>query len=309
MARKKTQKDEQVIEREEILSEPERKENNIESDKSTESDGFDIEEIAEASDSLDDAIFYDIEYDRDVFMELRKIMDNAFAKRNKSEEDENYYDEVVYNLTTKCLESQFLQDFLGYCYKKGKYDFCLMNFEKYMKWTILAGSRGNAFSLSKLQLFFANQLDTILEIPNIELVADNFEFDGEQFIMVLLKKLCDHMVVVLDLDPIKMLKEPEVYLEQTEQIMRKFDKAKNSACEKLREECEALIASINELEDQISKKNEIMREINKIEMEEREKEFEPVQLTEEEMEKEAEKQVNSLNKFVKKEPSKKKFRW
>ena len=311
MARKKAQKEEQVIDKEEIVAQTDVEENEVDliSSSENETNSYDIEEVAEASDALEDAIFYDVDYDRDVFMELRKIMDNAFAKRNKSKEDEDNYDDVVYNLTTKCIESQFLQDFLGYCYKKGKYDFCLMNFEKYMKWTILAGSRGNAFSLSKLQLFFANQLDTILEIPGIELVADNFDLDGEQFIMVLLKKLCDRIVQVLDLMPEKMLKEPEVYVEQTEQLMRKFDKAKNSACEQLKEECEELIKSINKLDDELRRKDEIMREVKRSESEEQERAPEPIQLTEEEMEREAEKQVNSSNKFVKKEPSKKKFRW
>ena len=52
-----------------------------------------------------------------------------------------------------------------------------------------------------------------------------------------------------------------------------------------------------------------MREVKRAESEEQESAPEPIQLTEEEMEREAEKQVNSSNKFVKKEPSKKKFRW
>lgn len=274
-----------------------------------EEENFDIEEVADASDALADAIFYDVDYDREVFMELRKIMDNAFSKRNKSNEDEDYYDEVVFNLTTKCIDSQYLQDFLGYCYKKGKYDFCLMNFEKYMKWTILAGSRGNAFSLSKLQLFFANQLDTILEIPGIELVADNFDLEGDQFMMVLLKKLCDHMVVVSELYPEKMIKEPEVMVEQSEQLMRKFDRAKTLACNAVVQECQGLIDSINKLEDEFKRQDEIMREIRAMENQEPEPAPEPVQLTEEQVEKEAAKQTNSSNKFVKKEPSKKKFRW
>lgn len=309
MARKKAQNEEQVVEKEEVLVE----ENKVEETQNLEpaAEEFNIDQVADAADTLSDAIFYDIDYDRDVFMELRKIMDNAFAKRNKTKEDEDYYDGLVYSLTTKCTESQFLQDFLGYCYKKGKYDFCLMNFEKYMKWTILAGSRGNAFSLSKLQLFFANQLDTVLSLPGIELVAENFDLDGEQFMMLLLKKFCDQLVLILELYPEKMLKEPEVTLEQTEQLMRKFDKAKTTACEIVKEECQGLINSINALEDEFKKQEEIMREIKRAQNEEVEPEAapEPVQLSEEEIEMEAARQANASNKFVKKEPSKKKFRW
>lgn len=274
---------------------------------------YTLNDVYEDVDSLADAPFYDVEYDRDVFMELRKIVDNAFAKRNKSKEDENNYDEIIYNLTTSCIDNKHLQDFMGYCYKKGKYDFCLMNFEKYMKWTILAASRGNAFSLSKLQLFFSNQINELLSIDKIELAMNTLELEPEQFIMVLTKKMCDQLVFILDLFPEEMLKEPETMLEQNDQLMRKLDKAKFLAFDRVAEECKSLINSINELDKEIEKSKNIKKEfdrmMNEAEKEELNQNSENSLLTEEQMQAEAAKQMNSSNKFTRKEPNKKKFRW
>lgn len=274
---------------------------------------YTLNDVYEDVDSLADAPFYDVEYDRDVFMELRKIVDNAFAKRNKSKEDENNYDEIIYNLTTNCIDNKHLQDFMGYCYKKGKYDFCLMNFEKYMKWTILAASRGNAFSLSKLQLFFSNQINELLSIDKIELAMNTLELEPEQFIMVLTKKMCDQLVFILDLFPEEMLKEPETMLEQNDQLMRKLDKAKFLAFDRVAEECKSLINSINELDKEIEKSKNIKKEfdrmMNQAEKEELNENSENSLLTEEQMLAEAAKQMNSSNKFTRKEPNKKKFRW
>lgn len=274
---------------------------------------YTLNDVYEDVDSLADAPFYDVEYDRDVFMELRKIVDNAFAKRNKSKEDENNYDEIIYNLTTNCIDNKHLQDFMGYCYKKGKYDFCLMNFEKYMKWTILAASRGNAFSLSKLQLFFSNQINELLSIDEIELAMNTLELEPEQFIMVLTKKMCDQLVFILDLFPEEMLKEPETMLEQNDQLMRKLDKAKFLAFDRVAEECKSLINSINELDKEIEKSKNIKKEfdrmMNEAEKEELNQNSENSLLTEEQMQAEAAKQMNLSNKFTRKEANKKKFRW
>lgn len=303
----------------ELLKEPEAvNENNVEetkiwdiSDEMEISKDYSLRDVYDDVASLAEAPFYDVDYDRDVFMELRKIVDNAFAKRNKSKEDEKNYDDIVYNLTTNCIDNEHLQDFMGYCYKKGKYDFCLMNFEKYMKWTILAASRGNAFSLSKLQLFLSNQMNELLEIPQIELIMDTLELDVEQFIMILTKKLCDQLVFILNLFPEEMIKEQEVLLEQSDQLMRKFDKAKQLAYEKVEKECKELINSINVLDDEIELSKVIKKEYDTMKNGETQKEqiAEENLLTEKEIEDEAFRQMNSSNKFTKKETNKKKFRF
>ena len=74
---------------------------------------------------------FDIELYRAIFMELRRQMDELSAKRGKSEKAYAEYDDAVYNITSNAITNCSAQDFLGYCYKKGFYDFCIMNYEKY----------------------------------------------------------------------------------------------------------------------------------------------------------------------------------
>ena len=142
---------------------------------------------------------------------------------------------------------------------------------------------------------------------------NTLELEPEQFIMVLTKKMCDQLVFILDLFPEEMLKEPETMLEQNDQLMRKLDKAKFLAFDRVAEECKSLINSINELDKEIEKSKNIKKEfdrmMNEAEKEELNQNSENSLLTEEQMQAEAAKQMNSSNKFTRKEPNKKKFRW
>ncbi len=263
-------------------------------------DDVSIQDVFDFCDMLLDASFFKGEHDKEVFMELRKIIDSAYARRNKSKQDEDNYDEIIYNLTTNCIEDESLQDFMGYAYKKGKYDFCILNYEKYLNWTILAGSNGNGFSLSKLEMFFINEINKILSIEGINKIAENLEIEDERFIIVILKKLCDNMVRIMNLSAIELIKEPEVYLEQSEQLMRKYDRLKEQACNMLKEECEGFIESLNKLDE--AEKNSALKE-NENMIEEKQN------VSQVDIEAEAIKQADSSNKFTRKIPTKKTFRW
>ena len=260
-----------------------------------------LDALYENCDHLLDTSFYNVDYDKEVFMELRKIIDTAFAKRNKSSEDDKNYDDLIFNLTTRCVEDSALQDFMGYAYKKGKYDFCLLNYEKYLKWTLLAGSNGNAFSLSKLQMYFSRELDEIFSMNKIDVVSDIFDIQDYRFVLVILKKLCDAMVRELQINAVELIKEPEVYQEQTDQIMRKYDKYKQEACKFVKNECELIIDAYDRYNNAIKLQN-IEQAVESVE----EKQEKNEQI---DVEKEALKTTDSSNRFVKKAPSKKKFRW
>lgn len=274
-------------------------ENNIsQENQGASEEEFNLTDLFDYCDMLLDASFFKGDKDKEIFMELRKIIDSAYAKRNKSAKEEKEYDDIIYNLTTKCIDDENLQDFMGYAYKKGKYDFCLLNYEKYLKWTILAASNGNGFSISKLELFFANQLNEVLTLDGIDKIAEVLELEDERFIILIIKKLCDNIVRIMQLNAVDMIKEPEVYLEQTEQLMRKYDKIKDEACSYLKEECQELINSINNLE-----KAEKEVYVNKPASEEKVEENKQLDVHEEAL-----KQVDSKNKFTKK-PTIKKFRW
>lgn len=294
-AKKKVEKEQETQEVVSVNVEPE-----------TEEEELTLQDLYDFCDLTVNAGFYEVDADRELFMELRKIVDNAFAKRNKSKADEEKYDEIIYNLTTKCLDDESLQDFMGYCYKKGKYDFCLLNYEKYMKWTILAASRGNAFSLSKLQLFYQTQIEELLSIKGINKVAELLDVEDERFLYVLMKKLSDALVYILNLIPEEMIKEPEVYVEQNDQIMRKLDKAKAEALTYVKKECEDFILAIENLNEQERQANLANNELYEEEIADEEPDEAELQRR---IEEEALKQTTSSNRFVKKAPSKKKFRW
>ena len=259
-----------------------------------------IEALYENCDNLLDTSFYDVDYDKDVFMELRKIIDAAYARRNKSSEDDKHYDDLIYNLTTRCVDDNALQDFMGYAYKKGKYDFCLLNYEKYLKWTFLAASNGNAFSLSKLQMYFSRELDEIFAMNNIDVVSEIFEIQDYRFVLVILKKLCDAMVRILNISAVELIKEPEVYQEQSDQIMRKYDKYKQEACKSVMEECQSIIDAYNRYNEALKQQTLDQAEENISEEQTN---------SQVDVEEEASKIADSSNKFVRKTPSKKKFRW
>lgn len=255
------------------------------------------EEVFKACDDLLNAKFFDVEFFKTLFMETRKMIDEAYKNRSKSKQAEDDWDNIVFNLTSKAVDEPIFQDFLGYAYKKGTYDFCLMNFEKYLKWTILAGANGNGFSLSKLQLFFNSQIEYILSQEGQEYIMNLLMLSGEEYVLFLTKKLCAYIVKDLNLNPVDLFKEDEVYVEQNEKLMRQFELIKEKAKEELASECKNLYESMLKIDELNSK----LEEENVVE--------ESPEVKEVDIEAEAMKNMDSSNKFVKKKTSKKQFRW
>ena len=239
---------------------------------------------------------------RDVFMELRRQLDDLSARRGKSDKTYAEYDDAVYNITASSATNPSAQDFLGYCYKKGFYDFCLMNYEKYMKWTILAAANGNAFSLSKLQIYLTTALDTLLAIPNISDLQDFMELKDDNFIIFLSKMICDEIVNIMEISAEKLIKMPEKYLEQTEQNQKDFDRAKGEATKKVSQKIKKVLV---ELDKEVAR---IMEEQQNSEQETETTDEESVETpVVEEVRKQ--KPENAGNKFKRNLDIKKKFRY
>ena len=268
-------------------------------DASEDEEDIDPEEVFKACDDLLNAKFFDVEFFKTLFMETRKMIDEAYKNRTKSKQAEDDWDNMVYNLTSKATDEPIFQDFLGYAYKKGTYDFCLMNFEKYLKWTILAGANGNGFSLSKLQLFFNSQIEYILSQEGQQYIIDLLMLSFDEYVLFLTKKLCMNIVEDLNLTPVELFKEDEVYVEQNDRLMRQFELIKEKAKDKLVKECENLYQKMLKV-DEINE--ELAVEDNSFEEQEPE-------AKEVDVEAEAMKNLDSGNKFVKKKTSKKQFRW
>lgn len=193
---------------------------------------------------------FDVAFYRELFMSLRQSLDNLYDKREKSEKDSTAYDDAVYNITTNALDDMGAQDFLSYCYKKGKYDFCLMNYEKYMKWSILAASRGNAFTLSKLQIYLTNAIEEVLDMENHDVMLDFLELTPENYYIFISKLICEEIVNKLQISAESLIKMPEVYQEQNEESLRLFDNAKIDASKAVKDTLKKAIDQLKQLVEQ-----------------------------------------------------------
>lgn len=271
---------------------------NAENNAEVEDEIFDID----FSQDFNKSEIFNVNLYRDVFMELRRQLDDLSARRGKSEKTYAEYDNAVYNITTSSATNPSAQDFLGYCYKKGFYDFCLMNYEKYMKWTILAAANGNAFSLSKLQIYLTTALDTLLSIPNISDIQDFMELKDDNFIIFLSKMICDEIVNIMEISAEKLIKMPEKYLEQTEQNQKDFNRAKGEATKNVSEKIKRLLV---ELDKEVTR---IMEKQQNLEQETETTDEESVETpVVEEVRKQ--KTENAGNKFKRNLDIKKKFRY
>ena len=223
---------------------------------------------------------FDVFLYREIFMALREKLDDLYEKREKSEKAYADYDDAVYHITTNALNEAGAQDFLSYCYKKGKYDFCLMNYEKYMKWSLLAAANGNAFSLSKLQIFLTNAIEEVLNLENHSYMLDFLDLEPENYYIFLSKLICEEMVNILEITPEKLIKMPEVYQEQNEDLLRLFDNTKIEAAQSVKQTLKNAIDQLVEyvkMENQKNKKEvepketavvEEVKEVVKVEKEE-----------------------------------------
>ena len=211
------------------------------------------------SEDFNDYMIFDVFLYRELFMELRKQMDELSAKRNKGEKEYAEYDDAVYNITSNAATDAGAQDFIGFCYKKGFYDFCIMNYEKYMKWTILAAANGNAFSISKLQIYLTTAIDKVLEVEDQRVLIDFLDLNGDNYMMFISKMLCEEIVKILNISSENLIKMPEKYMEQSEEVQKIFDKAKIEAAEIVSEKIKKSINALNEEFERQQKKEEESR--------------------------------------------------
>lgn len=245
---------------------------------------------------------FDVFLYRELFMALKQKLDVLFDKREKSEKDSNAYDDAVYNITTSAINESGPQDFLSYCYKRGKYDFCLMNYEKYMKWSLLAAANGNAFTLSKLQVFFAHAIENVLDLENHNYMINFLELTSEHYYTFITKLLCEEIVKILNISAESLIKMPEVYQEENEELLRLFDNSKLEATENVKITLKVAIDQLVELVKKSSEEEQSLKEKNRIESEPIEEEIKQEENNNKEEIKEEKSQAF-------KKPKIKKFRW
>jgi hypothetical protein len=257
---------------------------------------------------------FDVVYYKELFMSLRRKMDELASHRDKSDKDYAVYDEAVFNLIINATVDSGAQDFLAYCYKKGGYDFCIMNFEKFMKWSILASANGNAFTLSKMQIFLTNAIEEILLLENHVYLMDFLGLDVQNYYIFISKLICEELLKVMDITPEGLIKLPETYQEQTESLLRKFDVAKMEAATKVKSVLSDIIKEIgNTLEEERKRVDEREKSEREARLKKREEEIltnvedsakdEEAQSTADQTDK------NKSTSFRRSSSIKKKFRW
>lgn len=179
-----------------------------------------------------------------------------------------------------------------------------MNYEKYMKWTILAASNGNAFSVSKLQVYLTTALDSLDSVDHSVLI-DFLDITDENYVLFLSKLLCDELVEILEISPEELVKMPEKFMEQTEEIQKVFDKAKMEAANRVIEKLNKAAQTLN---DEIEKEQAEERRLR--EEEQREKEIEEQKEEVPNEEGEPKQEVHEESNLFKRKPGiKKKFRY
>lgn len=247
---------------------------------------------------------FDIFFYRELFMALRQKLDTLYDKKDRSEKDLEAYDDAVYSITNNAFTEAAAQDFLSYCFKKGKYDFCLMNYEKHMKWELLSAANGNAFAISKLQIFLTNMVEDILTLNNHSYMIDFLGLTVENYFIFIGKLICEEMVKILNISPETLIKMPEAYQEQDEENTRLFDNTKMDAAKKVKEQ---LKDSINKLVEFVKKEEELEKEYNRAQKEKLKKQNEETKV--EQKEEEIKENEKTDSKKSSQKPKIKKFRY
>ena len=107
------------------------------------------------------------------------------------------------------------------------------NIEMSMKWLILAGANGNKYSLDRLKLHFGFAFDKIIDLDDFGELSYKFDIREYNYQYVLGKLICDGVVDELKIDPLELAKQKPVYIPFSGIIMRRFDRAINSAVDKV----------------------------------------------------------------------------
>lgn len=181
--------------------------------------------------------------------EFKSIIDeqsNAFIKLRRSVakkissvtifEAEKIFPDILEDLQVRAVSGDIVaQDYLGYIYKKGIKYLLPVNIELAMKWQILAASNGNYFSITKLALFLNYAYDLIVFEDDFPQLRDKHYLSLENYEMTLGKLICDAIVDYLSLDALSLTKEKVVEIKDNDASLRKFDRAKAKAVEKVLE--------------------------------------------------------------------------
>lgn len=124
-------------------------------------------------------------------------------------------------------------DIIAYYYKSGVPGLLGENYQKYLSWEILAGSRGNELAIEKLQFLFTYAYEEIMDSDKYEDIEYKNDIDEYNAIYVIGKAICKILVRQMDIFPTDMAKEEDTEEPFNQDIYNRFRRTVDQSIPKI----------------------------------------------------------------------------
>lgn len=147
-------------------------------------------------------------------------------KLNNAADDRNAFFKLFDDAVKKAGEGDaILQDVVSYYYKNGVERLLNEDYKKHMQFEILSGSQGNEFAIEKLQFFFGNAYDQIVEHPDFSQIKYYNGIDEYNYISIIGQRLCESLVEKLNISAETLAKGTDKYDPYRPEYFRDYRKA------------------------------------------------------------------------------------
>jgi len=170
---------------------------------------------------------------RKQFLILRSNINKKIQKASPGNKEEviiDCYNDVCLDATKN---DPIAQDYLSYIFKRGLEKVIPVNFDKSMKWQILAAANGNQFTIDKLTLFLSHALNEIMMANDIGYIIARNELNEQNFNYIVGRLICEAISDELQLNPERMIKEGLSHVEFNPKLMLTFNRARSFAIPKV----------------------------------------------------------------------------
>ena len=155
----------------------------------------------------------------DRFTELRKQLNDYI------ENSPNKFKELFNELKDNAGNNDVIaMDVIAYYYKSGVPNILPENYERYLKWEIVASAKGNELAIEKLQFLLNYAYSEIMNSEDYELIAYKNDIDEYNLIYVIGKAICKMLAKDMKLYPVDMCKEKDVSKPYTQEDFILFRK-------------------------------------------------------------------------------------
>ena len=154
-------------------------------------------------------------YKRPAFYNYREAL-AEFTKIRKQlneyiENEPAKFSEMFNELKEKAAKEDVVaMDVLAYYYKTGVPNILPENYDKYLKWEIVASARGNELAIEKLQFLLGYAYTTIMNCEDYDTIVYKNDIDDYNTIYVIGKAICKMLARVLKIYPVDLAKEEDI---------------------------------------------------------------------------------------------------